>query len=200
MNDVFTSLLKKGASQGMFPARTAAARDWFRTQAQRVGTTSPRTITNSRDAANNPIRSNIRFGEMYFFYYDAKMKKELPYWDKFPLIFPVEPAPGGFYGLNFHYLPYPHRARFMDALYDLIESKTITEKTKMQLSYQLVKNVSNTPYYKTCLKHYLNTHVRSNFYYVSPQQWDIALFLPVESFQNASKRKVFADSAKALNG
>jgi hypothetical protein len=88
----------------------------------------------------------------------------------------------------------------MDALYKLVDAKNITEKTKIDLSYQLVKNISKTPYYKTCLKHYLNTNVRSNFYYITPQQWDIALFLPVESFQNASKRKVFADSVKALNG
>lgn len=196
MANVFADLLKKGASQGIIPARTQASRNWFRQEAQKITTASTSSITKT----NTPIRSTPSLGNMYFFRYEAKMKKELPYWDRFPLIFPIDSAPGGFYGLNFHYLPYGLRARFMDALYTLVDNKNINEKTKMDLSYQLVKNVSKMPYYKPCVKHYLNTNIRSNFYYVAPQQWDIALFLPVEQFQKARKEQVFKDSVKAING
>jgi hypothetical protein len=111
MADIFTNLLTKGAKQGILPAKTADARNWFRDQAQQASSTSSRTIANAAKNTTNGIRTNIKPGEMYFFQYDAKLKKELPYWDKFPLIFPVEEAPNGFYGLNFHYLPYiPPRA------------------------------------------------------------------------------------------
>ena len=43
-------------------------------------------------------------GRMSMFFYDPKFKKELPYYDRFPLTILVEPAPGGFYGLNLNYL------------------------------------------------------------------------------------------------
>ena len=32
----------------------------------------------------------VKKGAMYFFYYDPKMKEELPYYDKFPLVLMLE--------------------------------------------------------------------------------------------------------------
>ena len=45
------------------------------------------------------------------FFYDPKYKKTLPYYDTFPLVLPLERIPGGFAGINFHYLR-PVKARF----------------------------------------------------------------------------------------
>jgi hypothetical protein len=42
--------------------------------------------------------------------------------------------------------------------------------------------------------------MKSQFFYIQPEEWDVALFLPLERFQKASKTKVFADSRKALAG
>ena len=60
--------------------------------------------------------SNIMLGNMFFYKYDPKFAKKLPYWDMYPLVFPFEKAPGGFYGLNLHYIPPRHRAILMDEL------------------------------------------------------------------------------------
>jgi len=196
MANVFADLLTKGAAQGMVPSKASDARSWFRKQAQSINTATTSTVTGDKSI----IKKELEVGGMFFFRYDAKLKKELPYWDAFPLIFPVETGNDGFYGLNFHYLPYTLRARFMDALYTLVSDKNITASTKMQLTYNLVRGVSKAPYYKACLKYYLNSHVKSNFYYIDPTKWDIALFLPVESFQKASRAKVFADSIRKVNG
>ena len=43
-------------------------------------------------------------GRLNFFFYDPKYKKTLPYYDTFPLVLPIERIPGGFAGINFHYL------------------------------------------------------------------------------------------------
>ena len=58
-------------------------------------------------------------GKMYMFYYDAKTKDKLPYWDRFPLIFVLDVRPDRFWGVNLHYLPPLYRAKLMNALYKI---------------------------------------------------------------------------------
>ena len=58
-------------------------------------------------------------GRMYMFSYDPKTKDKLPYYDRFPLVFPFDSAPGGFMGLNLHYLSPMLRARFLDKLMEI---------------------------------------------------------------------------------
>ncbi len=55
-------------------------------------------------------------GRLYMYAYDPKMKKELPYYDRFPLVFPFSKTQDGFIGLNMHYLPYPLRVGLLDKL------------------------------------------------------------------------------------
>jgi hypothetical protein len=57
---------------------------------------------------------------MYCFFYEAKNKDDpdvLPYWDRFPLIFPIDIKGDRLLSMNLHYLPPFHRAKLMDALY-----------------------------------------------------------------------------------
>ena len=48
---------------------------------------------------------SIALGKMFFYKYDPKWAKKLPYWDMYPLVFPFEKAPGGYYGFNLQYIP-----------------------------------------------------------------------------------------------
>lgn len=145
-------------------------------------------------------KQNQAVGKMYFFFYDPKWKKELPYYDRFPLIFPVGPAKGGFYGINVHYLPYRLRAKLMDALYDITNNKKFDESTKLKLSYDLLKSTEKFKEFKPCFKHYLNDHLKSRFLLVESAEWDIALFLPVANFEKASQSTVWSDSRKIIRG
>jgi len=47
------------------------------------------------------LKTNIEIGSMYLYFYDPKLKEELPFYDTFPLVLPFSPAKGGFYGINF---------------------------------------------------------------------------------------------------
>ena len=40
---------------------------------------------------------------------------------------------------------------------------------------------------------------KSKFVILPANEWDIALFLPTESFQKASKQKVHSDSSKSID-
>ena len=66
------------------------------------------------------------------------------------------------------------------------------------MNYSVLNSASKFKYFAPCVKHYLTDHLRSRFLYVYPSEWDVALFLPTERFEGASKQKVWADSKKLI--
>jgi hypothetical protein len=50
--------------------------------------------------------------------------------------------------------------------------------------------------FKPCIKRYLLSHVRSGIIEVGIDDWEIALMLPVDNFEGASREKVYRDSRK----
>lgn len=197
---VFDNILATGIRAGQVPARTKAAREWYRDKAQGVTknkVTSDRLVSEMQKERG---QSDPMVGSMMMFVYDAKHKATLPYYDKFPLVFPIEPAAGGFLGLNMHYLPPNMRAKLMDALYTITNNKRYNETTKLRASYGVLKNASKFRFFAPTIKHYLLKQVRSKFIYVAPAEWDIALFLPTANWSGASAQKVYADSRKIIQG
>jgi hypothetical protein len=140
------------------------------------------------------LKSNFEIGSMYLYFYDPKWKDELPFYDTFPLVLPFGPAKGGFYGINLHYLPYMLRAKVLGELLNYADSKTLSPTSKMRLSYQLLTSLQNAPEIKPCIKHYLTSHVRSQFMKINPSDWKAAVFLPIEGFVGATREAVFRDT------
>ena len=133
---------------------------------------------------------------MYCYSYDPKHKKKLEYYDEFPLIFMVEPAKGGFIGINLHYVSPRNRVMIMDALTLITTDKKYNSKTKLAMSYNILKSLSKYNMIKPCLKRYLYTQVKSNFVKIDANEWDIALFLPVQKFKKAAASTVWSESAR----
>lgn len=148
------------------------------------------------DQANK--RNTIIPGEMYLYIYDAKHAATLPYWDRFPLVFPFSETPNGFYGLNLHYLPYQYRAGIMDRLLSLAGDRSMTEKTRLRFKWATIDKFSRLTPAKVCVKQYLYSQVRSPFKRIEPKDWATALMLPMERFQSATAQEVWADSVKQL--
>ena len=185
--------LEREAFRGGIQARTKESMRWFRTRVSQIKSVSRRELL--RDARQ---RKKPFFGGMFMYFYDPKHKKTLPFYDRFPLCIPVEPAKGGFYGLNLHYLPHTLRAQFLDSLYDKTNNDKYDDTTRFRLTYQLLKGISGKPYYKACYKHYLSSHVRSAFAKVDSADWEIAIFLPIESFKKSSMDAVWKESRKKV--
>jgi hypothetical protein len=133
---------------------------------------------------------------MFMYYYDPKHKETLPYYDRFPLSIIVDRAPGGFYGLNLHYLPPLVRAKFLDGLLDVTNNKKYDESTRFNLTYSMLKNSSNLRYFKPCFKHYLTKHVRSRLALVNSTEWEIVTFLPTAIWEKKTGSQVYKDSRK----
>jgi len=194
---IFDNILIQGARQGIIPARTVAARDWYRSAAGKLmSNITPGTFEKRTDEARKV--SSMEFGYMYAFKYDPKTKNDLPYYDTFPLIFPVRMDSDGFLGINFHYLPPVLRAKLMNALYSTLTNKKYDDTTKVRISYSILQSASKYRYFKPMLKKYLRSHVRSQFLEVQVNEWDIAIFLPTESFRKADTGRVWEESRKQI--
>lgn len=190
---VFAKIAREGRIEGITGNVDRHSRDWYRERARDVLRIQPQDVLDT----TNTLRQNVAIGNMYLFHYDPKLKETLPYWDMFPLIFPFDYAKGGFYGINLHYRPHMLRAVLMDRLYTL-SKQPITEASRLELSYKTLKQASKFRYFEPCVKHYLYNHVRSRFMKINAPDWDIALFLPLERFQKASRSAVFAESRMKL--
>jgi hypothetical protein len=194
---IFDNILIQGARQGIIPARTVAARDWYRSAAGKLmSNITPGVFEKRTDEARKV--SSMEFGYMYAFKYDPKTKNDLPYYDTFPLIFPVRMDSDGFLGINFHYLPPVLRAKLMNALYSTLTNKKYDDTTKVKISYSILQSASKYRYFKPMLKKYLRSQVRSQFLEVQVNEWDIAIFLPTESFRKADTGRVWEDSRKKI--
>ena len=194
---IFDNILIQGARQGIIPARTVAARDWYRSAAGKLmSNITPGVFEKRTDEARKV--SSMEFGYMYAFKYDPKTKNDLPYYDTFPLIFPVRMDSDGFLGINFHYLPPVLRAKLMNALYSTLTNKKYDDTTKVKISYSILQSASKYRFFKPMLKKYLRSHVRSQFLEVQVNEWDIAIFLPTESFRKADTGRVWEESRKKI--
>jgi hypothetical protein len=193
VTEIFTAALETARDP---TSNALAANVWLREQAKSV-----RSIQNPKQIINKQtdrLVTSLTVGRMYLFMYDPKMKDELPYYDRFPLIFPFKRVHGGFYGINLHYLPHVLRARLMDNLYTLANNKNSDDTTKLRLSYALLNKATKFRYFKPCVKHYLNSHVKTRFLWIPADQWETALFLPLEKFVGATKQQVWRDSRRMV--
>jgi len=190
---IFKELIYNGVRSGQVPARTKAARTWYRDAAsQATGNYRPSSVVRQYSEKRRVSRPEL--GYMYSFKYDPKMKKTLPYYDVFPLIFPIDVSADGFLGINFHYLPLPLRAKLMDALYTVSSDRRYNEETKILVTYDILKGASKFKAFKPTIKKYLYQHVKTPLLEITAAEWDIALFLPMESFKKASAQEVWKDS------
>jgi len=173
------------------------SRSWFE---QQVLLMTKQQITPPRVLAGNPdqLATRVLPGHLYMFLYDPKTKVDLPYYDRFPLVFPFRKTPDGFIGLNMHYLPYQLRIQLLDNLLVFANNQRFDETTRIKYSWALIDGVSKYKAAQPCIKQYLSGHVRSQFRQVTSSDWATAMLLPVERFVGASKQEIWADSRKII--
>ena len=193
MSDIFKNLSKEAFKAGITP-RTKESIKWFRERAEDMGKIKARGQLMKEEELT--LRSRSLNGQMLMYFYDPKGKDTLPYYDKFPLTIVVDKAPGGFYGLNLHYLPPVLRAKLLDALMEITTNKKYDETTRMRFAYDELQGAAKYKWFKPCFKHYLTKHVKSRFALVPASDWEIATFLPTADWKKSGQQKVWADSRK----
>ena len=187
---IFQTLTNRASRSNINQSNMADAREWFRDEAVSMKNVNVNRMM--KTAGEDSSFGADSVGKMYMFFYDPKWKDVLPYYDKFPLVFPIEIKTDGFLGINVHYIPPVARAGLMDSLYSL-EDK-YNDNKKLILSYDILKSASRFKAFQPCLKRYLFSHVVSGFKNVDYDDWDKALMLPSERFVKGRRDRVFKES------
>ena len=164
--------------------------DWYKDKIREFGT--PTAMNLIRDGKQN---TRPFFGRLNMFFYDPKLKKTLPYYDRFPLVLPLERYNDGFLGINLHYLPIPLRIRLLDRLVDFSNNTKFDESTILNVNYTNLKRVNLI---KPTIKRYLAGKVKSAFRRIDADEFTIATLLPVQRFSKASEGQVWNDSRKMI--
>ena len=164
--------------------------DWYKDKIREFGT--PTAMNLIRDGKQN---TRPFFGRLNMFFYDPKLKKTLPYYDRFPLVLPLENYNDGFLGINLHYLPIPLRIRLLDRLVDFSNNTKFDESTILNVNYTNLKRVNLI---KPTIKRYLAGKVKSAFRRIDADEFTIATLLPVQRFSKASEGQVWNDSRKMI--
>jgi len=142
-------------------------------------------ISAARLMRSGKLKKAPTFNKLHFFRYDPKLKAVLPYYDTFPLVMPIQSAPGGFLGINFHYLPIPLRMRLLETL----------DKRGFRGDYRKLKNIREI---KPTLKHYLRRQFVSGFLELEEDDYAPSIFMPVAQFRKASASQVWRDSRRMI--
>ena len=172
--------LKQSLAQKGLTPRTNLARAWLE---QKMLTLKPSRGKMMEERSRlRGVRNESYIGKMYFYFYDPKTKDIMQYYDKFPLVIPIEEHNDGFLGLNLHYIHPKQRLILLDKLGDIATNQNFDEETKFRISYNFLKNAKQMYEHKPCLKKYLYTHIKSKFLNIEASEWDIAALLPVENF------------------
>ena len=171
-----------------FNERTKEALVWYKRKIDRLikGKKDPQKIYEYKDKP--PIQIA---GQLLTFVYDPISKYELPYFDKYPLCLVLKLTKNGFIGLNFHYLTPMDRAIFMDSLYKYFGERR--GQGVIKITYDILKGPNKFRYHKACIKRYCYEKMSSRISIISPDLWDVALFVPSEKFLSFTGNKTSSD-------
>lgn len=126
------------------------------------------------------VKTQFKIGDMLSFQYNPIGKEKLPYYDTFPLIFPISEntsKEGKKYitGLNCHYLLPVQRQRMFLALHDLAKQR--------RLDWNVLKRMSEHKLFEAAIHNYRLDAIQSNFIIFPQEYYDIVLFLPIARFK-----------------
>lgn len=175
--------------------------EWLKAQLQNF-TPYARKVKSSEVLSDKRYDPTTRMiaGQMFVYVYSAKYKDTLPFWDQFPLVIILKIESDHILGLNLHYLPPELRARFFDALLETLNTNNIiNERSRLILTYNLLKSASRYKYFKPCIKKYLTSNIKSKIVRIPQEEWVKTLFLNSASWQNAGQATVYKWSKDQIN-
>lgn len=192
----FQKLLRQAEQDGIVLDNSRQSLEWLR---RKYDSIRPSDVIERKFLSQTDRRRKVPLpGRLYTFLYNPKTKEQLPYYDRFPLVFPFRRVTGGFYGLNLHYISPKYRAILMESLYNTLNNTDFDETTRLRFTYQILNSSTKYRWFRPCLKHYLNEHMQSTLIYIEPTEWNLALFVPSEQFRKENKRNVWQESIRSV--
>lgn len=185
------SVLKQGANLDI---KSPKSTEWLAKNLGRIRTSmNPKTFIENSDTVSKGL---LTPGRMFFFGYNPRTKAELNFWDEFPIIIYLHPQPGGFLGINFHYISPMMRAKLLNGILTYTNdpnwNTSNSKKTKLQVSYPLLKKAASLKPYKYCIKRYYLSNIVTKLAFIPPKDWKTVPFFPLQLFKGASKETIWS--------
>ena len=76
----------------------------------------------------------------------------------------------------------------------MLPALDITDKSLLKSAWSFVSNFSRFPEVRGSVKKYLAVNITGKMIEVDPQNWQAAIFLPVQNFVGASERQVYRET------
>ena len=134
-------------------------------------------------------------GKMYLFLYLPETQERLKYFDKAPLVIPIDGQKNtrNFRGLNFHYIFPNFRYKIIQRLLENgNEELRVNRNLDKFLRYSEGKDVN------TFLKTYSYQNCKSRFLEIPTDEWEYAVALPIEHFKKKHKSVAWRDTRRKL--
>ena len=104
----------------------------------------------------------------------------------------------GFTGLNLHYLPIRYRVAFLNKLMSYAMYNDEDEIKRLRVTYEILSSSKRFKEFRPCFKRYLYGHVKSKILAIQPNEWEVAVFLPMQQFKKAKPQKVWQESINEI--
>lgn len=167
---------------------------WFRTNVRDLKI-KPQVIMRGLEAVSN---TGLKQGGVYMFYYDAKWKDTLPYWDKYPIVVPLELYSDGFLGINIHYISPSMRVPLLQKMFEFTkDNEELEGDARMLIDYDTTQLESELRNAGPCIKRYLTSHIGARITRVPKEQWETLMMMPTAKF-NVNANTVYADSRRKI--
>lgn len=72
----------------------------------------------------------------------------------------------------------------LDGLTIFLNNDKYDDSTRFNLSYDLLKNMSRFSAVQDCMRRYLYDQMVSPLIYIEPNNWETAIFLPVQNMRS----------------
>lgn len=187
---VFNKFKQQLEDEGL-EANSKESRDWFLDKIREI---AEERIDRNSFKRKLPVAANYFIGRMYTFWYNPKGRLELPYYDRFPLVFMLEQYKGGFLGLNLHYLPVDLRQKLYYSLLPRATQSVFTDRTRLKIDYQYLLGKTFLRGHRPCLKRYTYKQIIGKVALVPAYEWEVAVHLPTALFRKAPESRVYKDS------
>jgi hypothetical protein len=141
------------------------SREWYRSQLRNAAPKNIITDERSDEVGDelkrdsNSVTTFPRLYNLMYYDYKAKTRRDLPYYDKHPLVFVLEIDARSFFAVNLHYY---------------------SPEERMGLAMTLAED--RIPKFSKGAHKYLISEVRSPYLILAQQEWQTMCLLPVEEF------------------
>lgn len=204
--EIIQSYLKKFniATKGAVDRNTKESLTWF--QKRLAKDTNPNRmalINNHGDYKTRKGTEKSLIGRLYYFKYQAEMPgdPELPVYDAFPMIFifntgKSEEGNSLVWGLNLHYLQPREKSILLLKLLKLKNNKTWSHRTKLKLSWELIKAHVDHKLYKRAVHAYRVDRMKSRLIEILPLDWEICIHLQLQKFVHVDGKTVYSSDVR----